>query len=151
MFLLYPLLEVCSKPSKINTIQPNPTQPVVGRMAWVMKFFGWVRDLRFTNLSNPTQPDSPIFNMYLNFKKYIKNIYYTILLFTFMPLFLDKTQILSSLHIVCVCLVLYSWLFDYKFALICSGVILIFNLLIIIIIVIVIKKKKMSNLWIQLN
>ena len=70
------------------------------------------------------------------------------MLFTFLPLFLDKTQTLSSLHIVCVCLVLCSWLFDYKFALICSGVILMFNLLIIIIIVI---KKKMSNLWIQLN
>ena len=58
-----------------------------------------------------------------------------------MPLFLNKTQTLSFLHIVCVYLVLYSWLFDYKFALICSGVILMFNL-IIIIIIIVIKKKK---------
>ena len=101
--------------------QHDPTQPVVGRMAWVMKFFG-----------------PPIFNMYLNFKKYIKNIYYTILLFTFLPLFLDKTQTLSSLHIICVCLVLCLGLFGYKFALFCGGGILMLNLIIIII---VIKKK----------
>ena len=61
----------------------------------------------------------PIFNMYLNFKKYIKNIYYTILLFTFLPLFLNKTQTLSSSHIVCVGLMLFSRLFGYKFTIFC--------------------------------
>ena len=55
------------------------------------------------------------------------------MLFTFLPLLLNKIQTLSSLHIVCVCLVLCSWLFDYKFALICSSVIIMFNLIIIII------------------
>ena len=72
------------------------------------------------------------------------------MLFTFLPLFLNKTQTLSSLHIVCICLVLCSWLFDYKFALICSGVILMFNLIIILLLLLVIKKK-MSNLWVQLD
>ena len=42
---------------------------------------------------------------------------------------------------------LCSWLFGYKFALICVGVVLMLNLIIIIIIIIiVIKKKKLSNL-----
>ena len=35
------------------------------------------------------------------------------MLITFLPLFQNKTQTLSSSHIVCVCLVLYSWLFGY--------------------------------------
>ena len=60
-----------------------------------------------------------------------------ILLFTFFPLFLNKTQTLISHLIVCVGLVFYSGLFDYKFDLICGEVILMLNLIIII----VIKKK----------
>ena len=75
------------------------------------------------------------------------------MLFTFLPLFLNKTQTLSSLHIVCVCLVLCSWLFDYKFALICSSVIIMFNLIIILLLLLllIVIKKKMSNLWVQLD
>ena len=58
------------------------------------------------------------------------------MLFTFFPLFLnDKTQTLSSPHIVCVGLVLYSALFGNKFAFICGGVVLMLNLIIIIIII----------------
>ena len=41
---------------------------------------------------------------------------------------------------------LYSWLFGYKFALICGSVVLIFNLILIIAI-----KKKPSNPWVQLD
>ena len=81
--------------------------------------------------------------LYLIFFKKIK-IYYIILLFTFLPLFLNKTQTLSSSHIICVCLMLCSWLFDYKFALICVGVVLMLNLITIIIIIVI--KKKLSNL-----
>ena len=89
---------------------------------------------------NLTQPDLLIFNIYLNFKNILK-----IFLFTFLPLFLNKTQIFSSLLIICVDLVLYSELFGDKFALICSGSVLILNLMLII----VIKKKNLSKPWIQ--
>ena len=65
------------------------------------------------------------------------------MLFTFLPPFLNKTQILSSSHIVCVGLVLCLGLFGYKFSLICSGV-LILNLILIIVI-----KKNMFNPWVQ--
>ena len=84
---------------------------------------GWVQVIRFTNLPSLTQL------AYFKFK-----IYYTILLFTFLPLFLNKTQTLSSSHIVCVGLVLYSGLFGYEFAIICGGVILMLNLIIIVVI-----------------
>ena len=56
------------------------------------------------------------------------------MLFTFFPLILNKTQTLSSSHIVCVGLVLYLGLFDYKFALICGGVVLMLNLIIVVVI-----------------
>ena len=98
---------------------------------------------------NLTQPDLLIFNIYLNFKNILK-----IFLFTFLPLFLNKTQIFSSLLIICVDLVLYSELFGDKFALICSGSVLILNLMLII----VIKKKKSvqtmdptRSTWVQLD
>ena len=107
-------------------------------MGWVGFFFfffffflscelGWVQVIRFTNLPSLTQL------AYFKFKIYLK-IYYTILLFTFLPLFLNKTQTLSSSHIVCVGLVLYSGLFGYEFAIICGGVILMLNLIIIVVI-----------------
>ena len=51
-----------------------------------------------------------------------------------MPIFLNKTQTLSSPHIVCVDLVLYLELFGYKFSFICNGVVLMLNLIIIIVI-----------------
>ena len=57
--------------------------------------------------------------------------------------FLNKTQILSSPHIVCVGLVLCLWLFGYKFSLICGGD-LILNLILIIVI-----KKNMFNPLVQ--
>ena len=100
---------------------------------WVFFFFffscelGWVQVIRFTNLPSLTQL------AYFKFKIYLK-IYYTILLFTFLPLFLNKTQTLSSSHIVCVGLVLYSGLFGYEFAIICGEVILMLNLIIIVVI-----------------
>ena len=61
-----------------------------------------------------------------------------------MPIFLNKTQTLSSPHIVCVDLLLYLELFGYKFSFICNGVVLMLNLIIIIAI-----KKKLSNPWVQ--
>ena len=56
------------------------------------------------------------------------------MLFTFLPPFLNKTQTLNSSHIVYICLVLCSWLFGYKFALICGGFVLMLNLIVIIVI-----------------
>ena len=44
-----------------------------------------------------------------------------------MPIFVNKTQTLSSTHIVCVGLVLYLKLFGYKFSL-SDGVVLMLNL-----------------------
>ena len=58
----------------------------------------------------------------------IWNIYYIILVFTFLPIFLNKIKTLSSPQIICVCLMICSWLFSYKFAFICGGVILMLNL-----------------------
>ena len=104
-----------------------------------------------------TRPDPLIFNIFLKLKNILKKIYYIILLFTFLPLFRNKTQTLSFSHIVCVCLVLCSWLFGYKFALICGDIVLMLNLIIIIIIIIIIIKKKTIQPdshelgWIMLN
>ena len=57
---------------------------------------------------------------------------------------------LSFSHIVCVCLVLCSCLFGYKFALICGDIVLMLNLIIIIIIIIIIVIQKiMSNPLVQ--
>ena len=67
------------------------------------------------------------------------------MLFTFLLIFLNKTQTLNSPYIVYVfifgegyivyaSLVLCSWLFGYKFAFIYGGVVLILNLIIIIVI-----------------
>ena len=70
-----------------------------------------------------TQPDPPL-------KIYIIQFCYLL----FLPLFLNKTKILTSSHIVYVCLLLCSWLFGYKVVLICGGVALMLNLIIIIII-----------------
>ena len=55
------------------------------------------------------------------------------MLFTFLPLFPNKTQTLSSPYIVCVGLGLCSRLFGYKFVLICGGVALILNLILIMV------------------
>ena len=55
-----------------------------------------------------------------------------------MPVFVNKTQTLSSPHIICVGLVSYLELFGYKFSFI-DGVVLMLDLIITIVI------KKMSN------
>ena len=90
-----------------------------------------------------------MFNIYLNLLIFLK-IYYTILLFTLLTIFLNKTQTLSSPHIVYVGLVLFSRLFDYKFAPIYGDVVLILNLILIM----VIKKKKnypTRSTWVGLD
>ena len=91
-----------------------------------------------------------MFNIYLNLLIFLK-IYYTVLLFTFLTIFLNKTQTLSSPHIVYVGLVLFSRLFDYKFAPIYSDAVLILNLILIM----VIKKKKKNyptrSTWVGLD
>ena len=82
---------------------------------------GWVRVIKFTNLPNLTR---------LTYIEYIFKIkiYYTIFLFTFFSIFLNKIKTLSSPQIIYVCLMICSWLFSYKFAFICGGVILMLNL-----------------------
>ena len=59
---------------------------------------------------------------------------------TFPDRFSYNVEDKSEQDIICVNLVLCSELFDYIFALICNGVVIMFNLIIIIIIIIVIKK-----------
>ena len=90
---------------------------------------GWVSVMRFTNPPNPI-------HLYLIYYFNFKNIYYIILLFTFLPLFLNKSQTLIFFHIFCVCLMLCSWLFGHKFSFICGSDVLMLNLIIIVIIVI---------------
>ena len=115
--------------------------------SWNFLFFifftiGWVGFKLWDLQIFLTRPDTLIFNIFLKLKNILKKIYYIILLFTFLPLFRNKTQTLSFSHIVSVCLVLCSWLFGYKFALICGDIVLMLNLIIIIIIIIIIIKKK---------
>ena len=119
----------------------------VGGLGWAVDFFFTMVRVGFRSKNSKillTRLNPPIFNIYLNLKKYYIYIYKYIIHFCYLffcPLFLNKIQILSSPNIVCVSLMLCSWLFDYKLAIIYDGVVLMFNLIIII----VIKNRKLSN------
>ena len=138
------MVGVSSQLTKTNLIQPNLLGWVVLKGWWVglgYEIFSMVGRLGLDHKIHIylTRLDPLIFNIYLKFKKYSIQFCYLL----FFPFFLNKIQTVSSSYIVWVGLVLFSWLFDYKFALIYIGVVLMLNLLIIIIIII----KKMSNPW----